>query len=235
METARSPGEPLARNQHNQPKLAPVSGGVAWHGQAMGLRPEEIAMSEIVIDDNSNTMIKAIYADMSARLSKVGLVVIAGGAVRDSLLGVTAKDFDVFISCKQTDSVKIPMAMDGLERIEVPEYHKSEPFLLGTWKVRGQYVQVMWTPHNSIAELVASFDWNVSLFAYDGRFHCFEDIANISSGKPLRIQKITFPASSLRRGFRFSERFGMKLQRSTVLQLCQAIIESAKSTQGGES
>lgn len=82
-------------------------------------------------------------------------------------------------------------------------------------------VQIMYSHKKNINELLDSFDWNVSLFAYGNEgFIQREDIKNIGMGKELYLQGITFPSSSLRRGFRFSERFGMQINKEDLYRLC---------------
>jgi hypothetical protein len=150
--------------------------------------------------------------------------VIAGGAVRDTLIGREPKDYDVFVNCSEKEAEKITSHMFGLKMRDVPESHKSEPFLKGTWEVDGVDVQVMWTPKTTIEELMSGFDWNVCLFAFDGVFHQREEVTNIAAGKSLRLVTITYPISTLRRGFRFSERFGMKLERSDLFAICKRVM-----------
>ena len=169
--------------------------------------------------------LERIFQIVIDRLSGIGMVTIAGGSVRDTLMEREPKDYDVFINCSEAASSQIVEAMEGFQKIEVPEFHKSEPFLKGTWRVECVDVQVMWTPHGTVDELLNSFDWNVSMFAYDGSFHCREDVKNIKAGASLRLCSVTFPISTLRRGFRFSERFGMKIERKDLFDLCKRVMQ----------
>lgn len=182
----------------------------------------------------SEPMLKLIWNAVQPSLSAVGKVVIAGGSARDTLMNMEPKDFDVFVNCNEEQSMRILNAMQAFEGVTVPEYHKSEPFLVGTWLVLGRVVQVMWTPHDTLSSLVGSFDWNVSLFAYDGEFHAWEQTSNINTEHSLKLNKITYPVSTLRRGFRFSERFGMKLERADLLKLCRAILATEPEQQAEE-
>ena len=137
------------------------------------------------------------------------------------------------------------------------EFHKSEPYLITTIAVpivigyapnskitlytpverhlrvnEPCYIelQVLVNPASSIDILLDSFDWNTCMFSWgtDG-FYNKEQIENIEEGKELKLNKVTFPLSTLRRGFRFSERFKMKLHPTVVTGLCQKIVDNAKS------
>lgn len=173
-------------------------------------------------------MLADVLREFSDRLGRFGPVVIAGGAVRDTLLGNAPKDYDVFVlgtefKVLSEDAAK---ALAGLEQIVPLEFHKSEPFLVAMVRWNGCDVQVMSTPHTTVDELLASFDWNVCLFAYDGTYVQREDTANIRQGGALRLRKVTFPLSTLRRGFRFSERFGMEFKREDIVTLCERVAKA---------
>jgi len=178
-----------------------------------------------------NPELAEIYLTMSRVLIDCGPVVIAGGAVRDTLMGVEPKDYDVFIlntdKAKDGKTIAEKLAVE-FKTVEPKEYHKSEPYLVETVMVGDAFVQVMASSFTSVTELVASFDWNVCLFAYDGEFHQRTSIEDIAPGKDLVLQKNTFPVSTLRRGFRFSERFGMKLPKDTLIQLCIDVLEQSQ-------
>lgn len=165
------------------------------------------------------------------RLGHFGVVVIAGGAVRDAVMGRTPKDYDVFIlgcpfNAESRDAVT--ERLNTLPSLDQLEFHKSEPFLTGTvsFHVAGEdvVVQVMTTDAATVPALLDRFDWNVSRFAFDGAVHALTAIDEIGTGQPLRLHKVTYPLSTLRRGFRFSERFGMEFQRSDVLRLCRLLV-----------
>ncbi len=116
-------------------------------------------------------------------------------------------------------------ALGGFEPVTLLDFHNSEPFLQSTVKFGAAVVQVMATPHLDVASLLDSFDWNVSRFAYDGaEVTDLCPVADIGHGKPLVLHKITFPASTLRRGYRFSERFQMVFQPDDVVRLCEAVV-----------
>lgn len=168
----------------------------------------------------------AIHAEFQRRLGSLGAVVVAGGSVRDELMGRTPKDFDVFVIGLPFTAESAQAVRDtcvDVPSIEALDFHKSEPFLAVSLNWNGVMVQIMCSPLTSTAVLLDSFDWNVSRFAFDGSCHALEDIANIVEGKPLRLHRVTYPASTLRRGFRFSERFGMKFEHADLVDLCRRV------------
>jgi len=167
-----------------------------------------------------------VYEVFRHRLSGIGPVVIAGGAVRDHLMGLVAKDYDVFVlgTDFETQGGALASPLSNLEQVTPLDFHKSEPFLVGTVKWDGSVIQVMSTPATSVDALLDTFDWNICLFAYDGSIHAKEDIGNVGKGRTLRIHKVTYPLSTLRRGFRFSERYEMPLLKSDVERLCREVL-----------
>lgn len=165
---------------------------------------------------------------MKAALSQFGPVVVAGGAVRDHLMGRAPKDYDIFVLGSTWDDTlveRVRTALSPFEPITTLEFHKSEPYLVTTVRHKGEMVQVMLNPAPTVSALVDTFDWNVCLFAYDGdTVTARTNIEEIGEGYELKLQACRFPLSTLRRGFRFSERFGMTLKRETVVDLCQRIV-----------
>lgn len=169
-------------------------------------------------------MMDKVFAEFNQRLSHIGQVVIAGGAVRDWLMGREPKDYDVFVLGAPDQPEPFERALAGLEPVTMLDFHKSEPFLQGTFRFGERIVQVMASPHTSIDALLDSFDWNVCRFAYDGSTvtdAC--PIESIRAGEPLKLHRVTFPLSTLRRGFRFSERFSMRLDYADIRMLCEAV------------
>lgn len=175
--------------------------------------------------------VEMVRAEFARRLSSYGQVVIAGGAVRDCMMGKEPKDWDIFVlqgAGFDFEEAKADMAEALSDLSPIPpvvEWHRSEPFLVATVGWRDLEVQVLVNPAATVRELLDSFDWNVCLFAYDGTYQSLETVDNIAPGKSLRLHRVTYPLSTLRRGFRFSERFKMKLDRADVLTLCRQIID----------
>ena len=163
--------------------------------------------------------------------------VIGGGMVRDALRNSIAKDIDVFVLDDGTHKTFTEAKEDILERTKsLPfieskiEWHKSEPFLVKSFSNAYGDVQVMARNINTVEELLDTFDWNVSLFAFDGkRVYARESVEEIGVGKELKLQACTYPVSTLRRGFRFSERYTMKFNKSDIVFLCNKILEKQET------
>jgi len=149
---------------------------------------------------------------------------VAGGAVRDTLLGRTPKDVDVFVFGVRGVDEEV---FHGLTLVECPEWHKSEPFLQATVDVAGVHHQVMAVPDvDDMEDLVDGFDWNVSRFAYDGTAAFLPvSVDDVAEGRDLKLHRVTYPRSTLRRGFRYSERFGMRFRSEDVDRLCWMVLE----------
>lgn len=172
-------------------------------------------------------MLYQVHEYWQQKFDGLASVVIAGGSVRDALLDREPKDYDLFL----LDTEFRPAVIGVIKRmvsewpvVKTLEWHNSEPYLAVTVRWNGFDVQIMCTPCRTVDELLDTFDWNVCLFAFDGRLHTRTDLSDIAEGKPLRLQTVKFPLSTLRRGFRFSERFKMTLDRMTILDLCAQVI-----------
>lgn len=174
-----------------------------------------------------------LHTKFAELLSPFGAVVIAGGAVRDSLMGKAPKDWDIFVlQGGQFDFERAKQDIKPLleEFSEVPpaiSWHKSEPYLVAGIEWEGYEIQILVNPAATVDELLDTFDWNVCRFAFDGSVTALESLDNIQEGKELGLHRVTFPLSTLRRGFRFSERMKMKLPRQTIVSLCRLIVQNA--------
>lgn len=168
------------------------------------------------------------------RFGDLGQLVVAGGAVRDELMGRTPKDFDLFLlwatvwDFKTAKEMMLPR-LGGLTQTPPRlEFHRSEPYLVADVAIDGADIQILCNPAQTPEALVDTFDWSVCLFARtDGGLIQRTPLDDIGPGKELKLQKVTFPLSTLRRGFRFSERFKMKLRYEDALSLCQQIASNA--------
>ena len=195
--------------------------------------------------------LQEIYKIITETLNDIpnSQVVIAGGAVRDTLMGREPKDFDVFIlngnynyiySDEEEKSFidSIKNKLNNFKKVDIKlEWHKSEPFLIESIYINSdmQEIQIMVSPHPNINKLLDSFDWNISLFAYDGKnFYQRELISEIAEGKYLKLQNCLFPYSTLRRGYRFSERFKMRLETKDINLICNEIIKLNNKTSKDE-
>jgi hypothetical protein len=186
-------------------------------------------------------MLEEIYNKFSTLLSSIGTVYVAGGAVRDTLLGLQPKDSDIFVCVSDTPPIGFPAfyagpwfeqaAFEILDKenvyIEEPEFDwQSSRFCKIEVKYKDCKVQIMFIEGiKTVDDLLDTFDWNVSLFAYDGQFYKRMELDKIGKNQELILQKSTFPLSTLRRGFRFSERFGMALPNETIYKIILQMFE----------
>lgn len=150
-------------------------------------------------------------------------VIVAGGAVRDALRGERPKDIDLFVTHWGGD----PQLGDRVDSVHTcTEENMYRLFLRWEGDVDGFRVQIMQHPAAyEMQALIDCFDWNVCRFAYDGwGVVAGMKIEDVSPGKPLELHRCTFPGSTLRRGFRFSERFGMPVSRYTLQVVANAFV-----------
>lgn len=194
---------------------------------------------------NNHLAVKGVLEVFKWNLSPLNKkVVVAGGAARDALLEAhgakaTIKDFDLFVldtPYNPNTVAEIKKCLIGFTPMRVWEWHKSEPYLVTTVEFGGKSVQIMASPYSTIEELLDSFDWEISRYAYDGSYHqggVDDDEVNVEGikpGKELELHKVTYPFSTLRRGFRLSERFQMYLPTDTVVSLCKQVVEEHDPT-----
>lgn len=188
---------------------------------------------EIIMDGK----LHEIWEVFDNLLGSMGQVYICGGAVRDSLRGVDPKDYDIYIidtngARHEEVAKKIKEAVSDYPKVKpVIEFHKSEPFLIQSIYYEDKEVQIMVRGEfTNVEDLVDSFDWNVSLFAY-GRNGTYKhpnavDLEEIKNQGELKLNRVTFPYSTLRRGYRFSERFVMKLSGKEIDKIITEINKS---------
>lgn len=185
--------------------------------------------------------LQSVWNEMNDVLGVFGTVVIAGGAVRDSLISRVPKDYDIFILnttghissfTEVRDDVRMALEKAKYTKVDIKfEWHKSEPFLIESVQTPYGEVQIMAKNIQTQEQLIDDFDWNVSRFSYGFNGYVNgEDVNNIGHGKDLVLHKVTYPYSTLRRGFRFSERFGMRFKREDVRKLCDVIRQKHVNT-----
>ena len=161
--------------------------------------------------------------------------VIAGGAVRDVLMGNEPKDVDIFvlgdIDQDVIDDSLIDMVMEGAICPEVTEGDYEGEFVVGTFSAKGYQIrhQVMMTGHSSLNHLLDSFDWNVCLFGIDidGEAVARVDLAEVGPGQKLKLQTLTHPFSTWSRGMRFAARYDMVIDGKAEHQIKKAIQAAA--------
>lgn len=195
-----------------------------------------------------------VYREFSFRLEGLGEVVIAGGAVRDALLGQLPKDYDVFVlnnyhSYKELTAKiierlgsnipqwtihpidLIPSNIQSLsETIKKEDDYKGRVAANCFNVIDNKIVQIITSGCSSLKELIDTFDWTICMHGYDGNVISKYPIDDqIGLGKDLILNSTDTPLNTLRRGFRFSERFQMNIPNNTILLLCAKILETDKN------
>jgi len=164
-------------------------------------------------------------------------VVVAGGCVRDTLLDRTPKDYDLFILNQQFEKwqdYKKDFKRFGSRLAKFPkvqaelEWHQSEPFLIKELRYKDAKVQLMASHAGNLFELLNTFDWKICRFGWGEQTGLVSDqyvLESIKPGNYLELHKVTYPFSTLRRGYRFSERFQMRLHTEDIKNICAKIVE----------
>lgn len=120
---------------------------------------------------------------------------MAGGAIRDSLLGVIPSDIDIFGTSKEQLDDFIKNNLTSAKKIYEDNYVKS--FIFGEWKV-----QVIYRFFKNIDETLDSFDFTICQFAYNGEsILCNPESLIHLFSKKLVVHKLNpkFCVDSLRR------------------------------------
>ena len=156
---------------------------------------------------------------------------IAGGAVRDALLHREPKDYDVFLLVKEP---ALPYKLEGLpwanEELLPPSIDNGLHLGSYTW-YDGIPLELVIGDALTPDELLDRFDWNVTQFAYtlkDGLLQrCPIKTPGTLSDVPLElVNRDKEPLATLRRGFRFQERYGMEFDASDLeFLLEQALVQ----------
>jgi len=145
-------------------------------------------------------------------------VAIAGGSIRDKLLNVKIKDYDVFVQDKDTEQKLMEFFNNNGKEGRVNDYLANYTYEKKWIQiVRGKYYNMKTT------ELIDSFDYTIcmAMITTDGikvGEHFFEDLKN----KRLRINKITYPLATLERLQKYIKK-GFTACNGTLLEIVKAI------------
>lgn len=165
-------------------------------------------------------------------------LVIAGGYPRDKILGRQPRDIDVFAleaSGKSSDVTEalrwhsIPFMVEpksygfpGHSCPELARFDKSIKLRFMEWDVH-----LVCTPCQTPSDVVETFDFNICRFFYDvelDRIYAWSktDRSDLHA-KNMRLMHDRTPVSSLRRGFLFEYRLGMKFQAGDIRTCVKAL------------
>ena len=177
-------------------------------------------------------------------------VVIAGGAVRDHLLGRKPRDYDVFILTGKLGATSLAKVVKDARTVVVKlnvgesvghvgfpaggKYgatHALTP--IAEFYFWGHKVQVMCSPVADTKHLLETFDYNICKLFYPNTKHSGEYslVANIKAhGKLVFTQSTTAdPMFTLTRGMEFARRYGMTMHSASVKQLCAAVVNGGST------
>ncbi len=183
-------------------------------------------------------MLQEIYFHFNEKLKDLGKVYIAGGAVRDHLLSRVPQDYDIFVllngSKYHSAQTSWEALLGMLKPYKILKKQTNEDVkkygnhtLICTIEFKGVRVQIIGRWYMTIDTLMADFDYNICQFSYseDG-FYNLERIEAVFPHQDLKLIKPNkFPISTLRRGYMFAERYGVKFKDSDVIKLCKIIAE----------
>jgi hypothetical protein len=151
---------------------------------------------------------------------------IAGGAIRDYFMGVSVKtDYDMFFPNEQ-------------------EYEKARAYLirLGAnikWEsgngmkveLDKKTIDLVKKFFNTPQATIEAFDFTVSMFAIDSEKVYYGESSFIDlSKRQLMINKITYPASTLSRAFRYYKK-GFSMCKGEMKKLIESIQEMPKENE----
>ena len=171
---------------------------------------------------------ESLLKTLRPHLETVGHLVIAGGAVRDELMGRKPKDWDVFVLGQKDNQnfvEQVASVLSDLYVYEDAEGSDPGPPTL-TLNLEGEKVQVIPSPCDSLSELIDTFDWNICLFGHDtGPLkHEQSMLPTENCSFPLKLHTVTHPLSTLRRGFQFCDRYQMFIEKSDIRRLCSEVL-----------
>jgi len=154
---------------------------------------------------------------------------IAGGSLRDYFMGEPIKtDWDIFFPNED----EFNKAKEHFENKKAKSLWKSKNAIKFTYNNRTFDLIKRYFP--TPIDTIKAFDFTVSMFAVDKNkvYHgetSFIDLAK----RQLMINKITYPASTLSRAFRYYEK-GFKMCKGEMLKLISAIKSMEPETQQNE-
>lgn len=151
-------------------------------------------------------------------------VAIAGGAVRDALLGRSPRDIDLYVL--GTDPDEAPRILEGLRGHGFEPRPVATPYPhcpVGEFDMWGQKVQVMAAPHESVQDLMLGFDFTICQFAFDADGHKSGPKGTAPLEGPLELGFVRDPYWSLCRAFDFKSRYSVELPEDVVVNLCRQV------------
>jgi tRNA nucleotidyltransferase/poly(A) polymerase len=167
---------------------------------------------------------ESLLAKLRPKLESVGHCVIAGGAVRDLTIHRKPKDWDVFVLGQPNSSAMLSAIGDLYEFEESSDSSDPSPgHSTLSIDLEGEKVQLISSPCNTLMELLDTFDWNICLFGFDTGLVLHEKCWK-GGGADLKLHTVTYPLSTLRRGFRFCDRYNLLMDKEDIRRLCSYVM-----------
>lgn len=146
---------------------------------------------------------------------------IAGGFIRDTLIGRVPRDLDLYVS-----EAEIATSVEACLRSGSWTLADCAP-VVTTWKNKGRIVQVVRTEHATPADCIARFDLTVCCAAFDLAAATSWSSAAFSAdlaSRQLVIHQPAFPIDTLRRIAGFVEH-GYRIAGAEMLKLHSLILD----------
>lgn len=171
--------------------------------------------------------------------------VIAGGYVRDRIIGRTPRDIDVFVlnaTAESQASIHHSLSAAGIPTVKQAKSYlaaEGRPYFGEPIELRFLEwpVQLVTTSCLTAQDVISTFDYDICQFYYDseGRITASFDERGYEALKTrtLGLRHLLTPMSSLRRGFLFEDRLGFKFRRTDIGRLVVTLQRQHENSFGG--
>lgn len=178
--------------------------------------------------------LEEIYNYYNNIFGEIADVYIIGGAVRDTLLGIKPRDYDIFLL-----NCKLPVD-EFITHVKSLNLNFSDGHNIGnstSYKTRYEdnLIEIIYyTNDKDIYSVLEHTDWNVSKFGYGFiphlnkiTYHKLMDESNIKEGGLLEFNPRSkiIPIRALYRGYKFQKRFKMVVAQEDIKLLKQQIFK----------
>lgn len=168
---------------------------------------------------------------LRARLSEIipGMNwVIAGGAIRDVILGRDPRDYDVFVLWSRAGLART-LSEAGIPILPCED---GKPRPLAEFEHNGKKVQIMARKGRSADSIIENFDFNICMVGWDniGWIHAY---VNLFEEKMLRMNEVLFPCVALRRALDFVSCYELQFSHDDQVLLVNAAFKSAYDNADG--
>lgn len=151
-------------------------------------------------------------------------VAVAGGAVRDKLLDLDIKDYDLFVDSKSTEDSLMKFLSEKGKATHINSQTANYTF-------EGKWLQVVRNKYYSMdnTSVIDSFDFvHCCAMVTMDKFHTHSDFYKAVATKHIMVNKLSFPLNSLERMQKYILK-GYKACNGTLFALSSAINAMDKS------